>query len=53
MKFKIGDVVRLKSGGPSMTVGNILSESVVRATWFVGDKIMRAFFHTDQLVKAS
>ena len=44
MEWKIGDLVQLKSGGPKMTVTNLLEhgpvverENVI-CTWFVGDK---------------
>ena len=36
-KFKIGDIVQLKSGGPKMTVTNVL-ERVVHTAWFAGSK---------------
>lgn len=53
MKFKTGDIVRLKSGGPDMTVGNIVSERFLRASWFIGDRLVRNIFHFNQLVKES
>lgn len=37
MKFKIGDVVVLKSGGPEMTVENIDEQGNVTCTWFDKD----------------
>ena len=36
-KFKIGDIVQLKSGGPKMTVTKVLEEGVNTA-WFAGSK---------------
>lgn len=39
MTFKIGDVVRLKSGGPKMTIGYILGD-MADLHWFDGDGIM-------------
>lgn len=33
-KFKVGDVVVLKSGGPAMTVGFITEKGGIRCTWF-------------------
>jgi uncharacterized protein YodC (DUF2158 family) len=37
MEFKVGDVVRLKSGGPAMTIASIDREGPVRCycVWFV------------------
>ncbi|CDZ50405.1 YodC family protein [Neorhizobium galegae] len=34
MTFKIGDVVRLKSGGPLMTLSYIKSSESVGCVWF-------------------
>ncbi len=36
MSFKIGDIVRLRSGGPVMTVSGIDGTSV-ECTWFGAD----------------
>jgi uncharacterized protein YodC (DUF2158 family) len=36
MKFKVGDVVPLKSGGPPMTVDKSLGEGLLRCKWFIG-----------------
>ena len=36
-KFKIGDIVQLKSGGPKMTITKVLEE-VVHTAWFAGSK---------------
>jgi uncharacterized protein YodC (DUF2158 family) len=33
-KFKQGDVVRLKSGGPSMTVTNVEPDDCLYCIWF-------------------
>lgn len=34
MEFKPGDLVRLKSGGPVMTVSIIETDGLVRCVWF-------------------
>jgi uncharacterized protein YodC (DUF2158 family) len=52
MKLKIGDVVRLNSGGPKMTVeklncGDEYME--VRCTWMVGGEHRYAFFRPEML----
>ncbi|NRA53025.1 MAG: DUF2158 domain-containing protein [Gammaproteobacteria bacterium] len=36
--FKIGDVVRLKSGGPLMTVQSIWEDGQYQCAWFVDSK---------------
>lgn len=40
-EFEAGDVVRLKTGGPEMTVENVIQEpamgEIVQATWFDED----------------
>lgn len=33
-KFKVGDIVRLRSGGPSMTVTSFDSMGIVTTAWF-------------------
>lgn len=56
MKFKPGDIVRLKSGGPDMTI--VKSEFNVEelhngyfyTTWFAGKKQERSSFHEDTIV---
>ena len=44
MSFAIGDLVRLKSGGPDMTVTRESHEGYVQTTWFAGKKSERAAF---------
>jgi len=49
-KFKVGDVVRLKSGGPSMTVKDAESSpGTVECVWFAGGIIQSAYFVPDVL----
>lgn len=45
-KFKIGDIVQLKSGGPKMTVTDVF-ENQVRIAWFAGSKNEKAAFPFD------
>jgi uncharacterized protein YodC (DUF2158 family) len=53
MKYEIGDVVMLKSGGPSMTITNIgdypdTSPSPgLLCAWFDGRNKFEAVFHPD------
>lgn len=55
-KYKSGDVVKLKSGGPNMTVQSYMvttSSSVsktVQCKWFAGAKSETSNFHEDMLL---
>lgn len=58
-KFKQGDTVKLRSGGPIMTVEyyvpvapNDDSSTTVRCAWFDGNKLVHSNFEEDSLVKA-
>lgn len=49
--IKVGDVVRLKSGSPSMTVthtGNA-HEQRCKCSWFAGNEAMSGLFPADAL----
>lgn len=52
-KFNTGDIVKLKSGGPSMTVDQVTSAEVesgkVRCQWFSGKKLEFGFFAPETL----
>ena len=53
-KFKCGDVVRLISGGPLMTVnafGGHPDGLVVGCDWFAGDQLRRDAFDAANLVQ--
>lgn len=59
-KLKVGDVVRLKSGGPRMTVDNFGEQSIdqtqrglVHCQWFEGKKLMRSAFAASALAVAT
>lgn len=51
--WKIGDLVRLKSGGPKMTVNAIQGRTgnIIVCTWFVGTDFKEAEFSPDALEK--
>lgn len=49
-KFEPGDVIYLKSGGPSMTV-EAIKESMVHVQWFVGDNIGAAWLDAVTVTK--
>ncbi len=53
--FETGDVVRLKSGGPNMTVVKYEPKDGVEVTcqWFNTDKLIEKSFHQDTLMKYS
>jgi uncharacterized protein YodC (DUF2158 family) len=51
-QFKVGDIVRLKSGGPPMTVssiGSVMSEDI-GCQWFSGRKMESGYFPAASLV---
>jgi len=54
-KWKIGDVVRLASGGPPMTVNWLptdANDKTIFCLWFSGDERKDGEFQADSLVKA-
>jgi uncharacterized protein YodC (DUF2158 family) len=42
-KFKIGDIIQLKSGGPKMTITEVDGKHV-RTVWFGGSKLENGRF---------
>ena len=48
-KFKVGDVVQLKSGGPEMTIEGIGDEGWADCVWFSGLEAKRESFPLDAL----
>lgn len=48
--LKVGDVVRLKSGGPKMTVSTVDEYNhIVYCKWFVHDELKSERFSPDSL----
>lgn len=49
--FEIGDIVKLKSGGPDMTVNSRLSSTaeIYRCQWFAGKKLEGGNFEANSL----
>lgn len=43
-KFEVGDIVRLKSGGPAMTVTHIHMDGELNASWFVKCEVKHGRF---------
>lgn len=39
-----GDIIRLKSGGPQMTVIDITFRGLITCEWFAGERLHRARF---------
>lgn len=48
-RFSVGDVVRLKSGGPKMTVTEDADDNTVRCMWFDGSTPRSEVFPDDVL----
>jgi uncharacterized protein YodC (DUF2158 family) len=49
-QLKIGDIVRLKSGGPIMTLNNIFGDGgTVECLWFVTAELKSGRFSHDAL----
>lgn len=51
MAFNTGDIVKLKSGGPDMTVqGEVIGHrGTFNCQWFAGKKLERGNFNSDSL----
>ena len=50
-KYNEGDVVRLKSGGPIMTVGMVADDGDLLCQWFTDNKLQESFFNPNSLEK--
>ncbi|EKO3930557.1 DUF2158 domain-containing protein [Vibrio fluvialis] len=56
--YKVGDIVKLKSGGPDMTIKKLITNMNQQYTgnyecqWFAGKKLDTGIFPHDSLVKA-
>lgn len=49
MDIKIGEVVRLKSGGPQMTIVRQMSAETVACQWFVENDLFERIFVIESL----
>lgn len=47
--FKVGDIVRLKSGSPIMTIQKIYSSAAVQTIWFVDNQPYLYDFYVETL----
>lgn len=50
--FKVGDTVKLKSGGPVMTVTARLDAEILTCKWFAGKKQEEGYFPDDSLARS-
>jgi uncharacterized protein YodC (DUF2158 family) len=50
-QFAVGDVVKLKSGGPQMTVESLDNHDQISCIWFNDNKKHKDSFHKDLLLK--
>ncbi len=50
MKFKIGNLVQLKSGGPDMTIADILDNGLLKCIWFEGNKQFSEYLKPETLI---
>ncbi len=48
-EFSLGDIVKLRSGGPKMTVDNIDRECESGVVWFCGLELKRAILRNEAL----
>jgi uncharacterized protein YodC (DUF2158 family) len=49
-EFKKGDNVKLKSGGPKMTIKELMSSETCHCQWFAGQKLQEGYFDPESLV---
>lgn len=55
--YVVGDIVKLKSGGPNMTIKDIVTgityepDNSYNCQWFAGKKLDRGVFPHDSLIK--
>ena len=51
MKFQVGQVVQLRSGGPEMTVHAVLQGGLIHCQWFGGRKLEQGYFSPELLIE--
>ena len=50
-EYSVGDLVKLRSGGPVMTVQEVFGDESVRCQWFAGAKANSELFPVDSLTR--
>jgi uncharacterized protein YodC (DUF2158 family) len=53
MDFKSGDLAKLKSGGPLMTISEIIDDEEAICIWFIQDERKEATFEICTLTKVN
>ena len=48
-QFRVGNIVKLKSGGPAMTITNVYGDGELGCVWFVGTEQKGGTFPPDAL----
>ena len=49
--LRVGDIVKLKSGGPEMTVAQVFQNDQVRCIWFDAGECKESDFYVETLKK--
>jgi uncharacterized protein YodC (DUF2158 family) len=53
-KFQLGDLVKLRSGGPIMCVAEVRYDGVIHARWFDDEQVIHDnWFRPQELLKVS
>ena len=52
-ELEVGDVVKLKSGGPKMTIKWVEPSSIANCQWFLGDTLKDGNFSLASLQKVT
>ena len=50
-EFKLGDIVMLKSGSPSMTIIHVNSDGMLTCRWYDGKQFHTEFFPTGSVMR--
>lgn len=53
IKFELGDLVILRSGGPVMTISYETTDEYIQCDWFNDRELKHDAFHPNELIKVS